>query len=79
MIQIVVQALFFAQSFNFRRLEKPVELLEQRLPVDLSRDLFPEVDVVRTWLNLNRLEQGVNVLSQARWGSTRRCRVAVKL
>ena len=62
MIQIVVQALLFAQRADFWRLEESVELLEQRLLVDLSGDLFAQVDVVRTRLHRNRFEEGVNVL-----------------
>lgn len=62
MIQIVIESLFFAQRTNFWRLEESVELLEQRLLVDLAGDLLAQVDVIRARLNRNRFEEGVDVL-----------------
>ena len=81
MIQIVIQSLFFAKSYDFWRLEEPVELFEKGLLVDLSCDLFPEVDIVRTRLNLDRLEQGVDVLGHAARSRSARwwCWVTIKL
>jgi hypothetical protein len=54
--------LFFAQNFDFGRLEESIELLEQGLLIDLSGNFFTQVNVIWTWLDCHRLEECVNVL-----------------
>jgi hypothetical protein len=51
-------------------LKKLVKLLEKCLLVNRSGNFFSQADVIRTGLNNNRFEEGVNVLRDAASGTT---------
>ena len=64
MIEVIVQSLFFAQTFNVFAEIESIQLFEQSLLVDFASDFLAKINVVGVRGDRHRLEQTANILAQ---------------